>query len=177
MNKSFSSTSAKQLTTNSLKYILTGGLWIKNGHLPSQNHTIPANFFGVCVSSNEDPETDSYIIRQLETLGINNIRLDFSYKDENSFNARFLEKLIASGFNITLHLLPPSESAMHMADRGEQEKWQQFLITTLNRFGQEIYQIEIGNTINRKRWAGYSLDTFLITWKIAHQEVKSRSIK
>lgn len=177
MNKSFSSTSAKQLTTNSLKYILTGGLWIKNGHLPSQNHTIPANFFGVCVSSNEDPEMDSYIIRQLETLGINNIRLDFSYKDENSFNARFLEKLIASGFNITLHLLPPSESAMHMADRGEQEKWQQFLITTLNCFGQEIYQIEIGNTINRKRWAGYSLDTFLITWKIAHQEVKSRSIK
>lgn len=177
MNNSFSSTSAKQLATNSLKYILTGGLRIKNGHFPTQNHTIPEDFLGVCVASNENPEVDHYIIGQLETLGVNNVRLDFSYSDVDNFNARFLEALITKGFNVTLRLLPPFNIAAHMADPIEQGGWRTFLATTLDRYGADVKQVEIGNTINRKRWAGYTLHTFLTTWQIAHEEVKSRDIK
>lgn len=177
MNNSFSSTSAKQLATNSLKYILTGGLRIKDGHLPTENHTVPENFFGVCVASNENQEVDHYIIGQLETLGVNNVRLDFSYSDVDNFNARFLDTLIAKGFNVTLRLLPPFNIAAHMADPNEQSGWRTFLTTTLDRYGANVMQVEIGNTINRKRWAGYTLHTFLTTWQIAHEEVKSRDIK
>lgn len=176
MNNSFSSTSAKQLATNSLKYILTGGLRIKDGHLPIENHTVPENFFGVCVASNENPEVDHFIIGQLEILGVQNVRLDFSYTDVNNFNDRFLEALIAKGFNVTLRLLPPFNIAAHMADPIEQGSWRTFLATTLDRYGEGVRQVEIGNTINRKRWAGYTLHTFLTTWQIAHEEVKSRNI-
>ena len=177
MNKQFSSTSAKQLATNSLKYILTGGLRIKDGHLPTQNHTLSEDFFGVCVASNENIEVDHYIIEQLETLGINHVRIDFTYNDVDNFNARFLETLITKGFNVTLHLFPPADIAAHMGDPTEQADWRSFLVTTLNRYGAEVAQVEIGNTINRKRWAGYTLHSFLIAWKIAHEEVKSRGIQ
>lgn len=177
MNNAFSSTSAKQLATNSLKYILSGGLWLKDGHLPKQDQTIPDDFFGVCVASNESPEVDHYVIGQLETLGIKHVKLDFSYTDVDHFNARFLEKLIVANFHITLRLFPPFNVARHMADPTEQESWRTFLTKVLDRYGTAVAQIEIGNTINRQRWAGYSLHSFLTTWQIAHQAVKSRNIR
>lgn len=162
---------------DSLFYIFKGGLSLKNGHLPQTDHDVPVDFFGVCVASNEDPAVDTYIIGQLETLGINNVRLDFSYDDLGSFNERFLQKLIAEDFNVTLHLLAPFEAAKNMAYPIEQNNWQAFLITVLDRYGATIKQVEIGNTINRKRWAGYSFKDFLIAWQIAHTEIKSRGIK
>jgi hypothetical protein len=177
MQKSFSTTSLKQLAVSSLKYILTGGLFIRGGYLPKKNHVVPIDFFGLCVASNENPEVDHYIIGQLETLGVNRVRLDFSYNDIDHFNARFLEKLVAADFNITLRLIPPFSIAKHMSDPVEQESWHTFLTTVLDRYGSAVTQIEIGNTINRKNWSGYSLQTFLIAWQIAHQAVKSRGFK
>ncbi len=177
MNKSFASTTNKQLIANSLKYILTGGLRISNGHLPQTDHQIPEDFIGVCVASNEDPETDHYIIAQLETLGIEEVRLDFTYNDVDHFNARFLDKLLTHGFHVTLRLFPPFNVAAHMNGPDEQASWKAFLNKTLDRYGQQLKQVEVCNTINRKRWAGYTLHTFLLTWQIAHEAVKSRSIK
>jgi Lipopolysaccharide kinase (Kdo/WaaP) family len=167
----------KQMLLDGLLYTIKGGLAIKNGHLPQDDHHVPTDFIGVCVASNEDPATDAYVIGQLETLGINNVRLDFSYDDLDSYNNRFLKKLITSDFNVTLHLLAPFDAAKNMADPVEQERWRTFLSTTLNHYGASIKQVEIGNTINRKRWAGYSFDGFLMAWDIAHAEVKSRGIK
>ena len=135
MNKPFSSTSTKQLIANSLQYVLTGGLWIKNGHLPQDNHDVPTDFLGVCVASNEDPETDHFIIAQLETLGINHVRLDLSYQDVDRFNERFLNKLIAAGYEVTLHLFPPFDSAKNMVDSIQQGDWRSFLVTILDRYG------------------------------------------
>lgn len=166
-----------QMLFGSLLYVIKGELRIKNGHLPQENHHIPTDFFGVCVASNEDPSTDAYIIGQLETLGINNVRLDFSYDDLQNHTNRFLQKLIAHDFNVTLHLLAPFDAAENMADPNEQERWRQFLSAALNQYGSSIKQVEIGNTINRKRWAGYSFEGFFIAWEIAHKEIKSRGIR
>lgn len=167
----------KQMLLDSFLYLIKGGLRLKNGHLPQSGHQVPVDFFGVCVASNEDPAIDAYVIGQLETLGINNVRLDFSYDNLDSYHNRFLQKLIAEDFNVTLHLLAPFDAAKNMVDPSEQERWRVFLSTVLDRYGTSIKQVEIGNTINRKRWAGYSFDGFLIAWEIAHTEVKSRDIK
>ena len=72
------STLPSQVIKDGLSYILRGGLRIKNGHLPPTNHTVPDDFFGVCVASNVDAATDAYVISQLKALGIKNVRLDFS---------------------------------------------------------------------------------------------------
>ena len=77
-----------------LAYIFTGKLYIKQGHLPPANHHIPHDYVGVCVASAADALMDNYVIAQLQQLGIKQVRLDFTYGDLESFNARFLQRLI-----------------------------------------------------------------------------------
>ena len=165
-----------QVIRDGLSYILRGDLHIKNAHLAPNNHIIPADFIGVCVASAPDPATDDYIISQLRALGIKQVRLDFSYGDLNGFNARFLRALIANNFSVSLHLVQPFAAASNMQSATEQVIWRQFLVAVLDAFGQVIKHIEIGTTINRKRWAGYTFDGFLRTWEIAHSAIKARGI-
>jgi len=167
----------KQMLFDTFEYMLKGGFYLPKAHLPPTNgHDIPDSFLGICVASNANTETDSYIINQLQTLGIQHVRLDFTYHDLDSFNARFLQRLIAEGFVVTLHLIAPFDAAKNMHEQQEQRRWQQFLTTVLDRFGASIKQIEIGNTINRKRWAGYDIHGFLIAWEIAYSTIKARNI-
>jgi len=167
----------KQLIRQLLSYAFRGHLSIKDGHLPQPNHTVPADFIGVCVASNENPETDAYILTQLADLGVKQVRLDFSYDDVDAFQERFLKALIAADYQVTLRLFPPFEAAKAMLEKQQQEIWQAFLNTVLDRYGKQVIQVEIGNTVNRKRWAGYTLESFLKTWEIGHQAVKSRDIQ
>jgi hypothetical protein len=166
----------KQVIRDGLSYILRGGLRIKNGHLPTSQHTIPSNFIGICVASNANPAVDEYIVQQLQTLGVKRVRLDFTYGDLNNHNARFLRRLIAEKFEITLHLLQPFDAAKNMHTSTEQAVWRDFLVQVLDTFGADIQEVELGNTINRKRWAGYHLLGFFKTWGIAHHEIKRRDI-
>lgn len=171
------STLPSQVIKDGLSYILRGGLRIKNGHLPPTNHTVPDDFFGVCVASNVDAATDAYVISQLKALGIKNVRLDFSYDDLDNFTARFLQTLIAEKFKITLHLLPTLQAAKNMQNSAEQARWNAFIHAVIEQYGAGIAQIEIGNTINRKRWAGFSFDGFLSAWGIAHAATKNHGIQ
>lgn len=159
-----------------LAYILSGKLSVKNGHLPPAGHAIPKDFIGICVTSAREPEMDDYVIAQLRLLGIKQVRLDFSYDDLDSFNDRFLRRLISEQFQITLHLLQPFASARKMETVAEQTQWQAFITAVLDRFGAHVARIEIGSTINRKRWAGYTVNGFLQAWDIAYRSIKARGI-
>ena len=165
-----------QVIRDGLNYILQGGLRIKNGHIPPSGHKIADDFFGLCVASAPDVAIDAYVIAQLNNLGIKQVRLDFTYSDLNSFNARFLHHLIAENFSVTLHLIQPFAAAKNMQSVAEQAIWHDFLQAVLDNFGTSVKQIEIGTTINRKRWAGYSFEGFLSAWQIAHQAIKARNI-
>lgn len=168
----------KQMLLETFRYFAKGGFYLHHAHLPPPNgHRIPTDFLGVCVASNANPETDAYVITQLEALGIKQVRLDFSYDDVDHYHTRFLEALIAKGFNITLHLIAPFDAASHMNNPAEQIRWEQFVTLVLNRFGASIKQVEIGNTINRKRWSGYQLSGFITAWDIAYKATKARNIQ
>jgi hypothetical protein len=168
----------KKMLLDTFLYMVKGGFYLPKAHLLSaSSHHIPNDFLGICVASNANPETDTYVISQLKTLGIQRVRLDFTYGDLEGFNARFLHRLIAEGLAVTLHLIAPFDAAKNMHSQQEQNRWQQFLIAVLDLFSASIKQVEIGNTINRKRWAGYTMDGFLIAWKIAYKTIKARNIE
>jgi hypothetical protein len=160
----------------SMAYIMMGGLSARRGHLPTLQHHIPDKFIGVCVASNEDPKVDDYVIQQLQSLGLKRVRLDFTYGDLESYNVRFLRRLISEKLEVTLHLLQPFDAAKNMHLEDEQLKWRAFVIAVLDAFGKEVKEIELGNTINRKRWAGYHLFGFFKAWGIAYEEVSRREI-
>lgn len=166
----------KQVVRDGLSYFLRGGLWLHHAHLPVNDHVIADDFIGVCVATQEDPAVDAYVIAQVQALGIKRVRLDFTYGDLESANARFLSSLIAAGFRVNLHLVQPFQAAKQMLLAEEQDIWRQFVIDVLDRFGSQLAHIEIGSTINRKRWSGYSFDGFLATWDIAYTLIKARNI-
>jgi hypothetical protein len=159
-----------------LAYILSGKLYLKPGHVPPAEHNVPDQYYGICVASAADAAMDDYVITQLRLLAINQVRLDFSYGDLENFNARFLQRLLDEQFQVTLHLVQPFANARNMANTSEQLIWQKFVSTVLARFGSKILRLEIGTTINRKRWAGYNVKGFLQAWDIAYKECKQLGI-
>ncbi len=176
MNKKQPSMLSWPIIRKGLAYIMCGRLYVRRGHLPPPEHPVPADFIGICIASAEDAAMDDYVISQLQQLGIHQVRLDFSYGDLQSFNARFLQRLLDDRFQVTLHLVQPFSNARNMGDAAEQALWRTFVHAVLERFGSRILRVEIGATINRKRWAGYSVDGFMQAWDIAYQEIRQRGI-
>lgn len=159
-----------------LIYIVRGILRIKRGHIPPSDHDIPNDFLGVCVASNANPATDDYVLTQIRQLGIYQVRIDFTYGDFDNHNTRFLQRLLDDGLQVHLHLVQPFSAACSMENIDTQNEWRSFLQKTLEQFGSKVTRIEIGSTINRKRWAGYSMPGFLAAWEIAHAAIKSRNL-
>jgi hypothetical protein len=176
LNKKQASMLTWPIIRKGLAYILSGKLYVKRGHVPPAEHKVPDQFVGICVASAADAAMDDYVITQLRLLAINQVRLDFSYGDLENFNARFLQRLLDEQFQVTLHLVQPFANARNMANTSEQLIWQKFVSTVLARFGSKILRLEIGTTINRKRWAGYNVKGFLQAWDIAYKESKQRGI-
>lgn len=166
-----------QFVRANLAYMLSGKLRSKKGHQPPGGQYVPADFAGIGVATAADPAIDDKVIGYLQELDIRQVRLDFTYGDTDNHVARFLEKLIAHDFNVMLHLVQPFAAAKAMHETGAQEEWRNFVADTLLRFGGRIEILEIGSTINRKRWAGYTLDGFINAWGIAYNEAKAANIK
>lgn len=161
-----------------LGYLLQGKALLRDGHLPVAGHVVPADFAGVGVATAPDPAIDDYVIDHLKQLGVRQVRLDFSYADSDRHTSRFLERLLAESFSVDLHVFQPYDEARRMEfDERARQHWHAFLRDTLDRYGAAIKLVEIGSTINRPRWAGYSLEGFLIAWDIAYREVKRRSLR
>lgn len=160
-----------------LGYLLSGRLRLPAGHLPPSGHRVSEAFAGVGVATADDPAVDDYVIARLNEAGVRSVRLDFSYGDADAPAGRMLGRLCACGFQVMLHLVQPFDAARRMADdEASRAEWRRFVGTTLDRFGGGVTQVEVGSTVNRQRWAGYTLDAFLAMWEIAFQEVRSREL-
>ncbi|SNR72184.1 Lipopolysaccharide kinase (Kdo/WaaP) family protein [Methylobacillus rhizosphaerae] len=166
-----------EIIRKGLSYILKGKMVLHDSHLPLVAHDIPLDFAGVGVAASDDPAVDHYILQHLTELGIRQVRLDFSYADIDHHAARLLDALLKNGFNVLLHLVQPFDAAINMEDIAAQETWRTFLQQVLALYGHQIAMVEIGSTINRKRWAGYTPQGFLKAWEIAHEEVRKYKIK
>lgn len=165
-----------RLLLKALKHVVKGGLSFPGGHIPPAGHAVAEDFAGVGVAAAEAPAVDDFILDQLKALGIKNVRIDFSYGDENGPAARLLQKLLETDLQVLVHLVQPFDAAFTMKNGQTQNAWREFVSHVCDRFGQKVYAIEVGSTINRRRWAGYNTEGFFAAWDIAHKEIKSRGI-
>ncbi len=156
---------------------MRGKLRSKKSSHPPADHPIPPDLFCVGVATAADPAVDDAVIGYLNELGVRQVRVDFTYGDADNHVARLLDRLAADRFNIMLHLVQPFDAAQNMLLPEAQAEWRAFVVSTLERFGDRLEFLEIGSTINRKRWAGYTLDGFLTMWGLAHAEARSRRIR
>lgn len=166
-----------KLLLNALSHVFKGGLRFRKGHIPPHSHKVAVDFSGVGVAASADPAVDDYLLEKLKELGVRNVRIDFSYGDENSDTARLLEKLLATDLKVLLHLVQPFDEARSMRQESAQQKWREFVENICDLYGHRVHTIEVGSTINRRRWAGYDTKGFFTTWKIAYEEIKGNNIK
>lgn len=159
-----------------LAYLLRGRLAFPGGERPMAGHTVPRRFAGIGVATSPDPAVDDWIISTLRTVGIANVRLDFTYGDAEGPAGRLLARLLDAGFYVVLHLLQPADAARTMPGANADVLWRQFVSMTLDSFGERVAMIEVCSTVNRRSWAGYTLAGFLAAWDIAWEEVRRRGL-
>lgn len=166
----------RKFLLKTIKHTLRGSLFLRKGHIPLAGHTVPENFIGVGVAASDNSGVDDYIINRLHQLNIKSVRIDLSYGDVDGNAGRLLRRLLAEGFDVFLHLVQPFNQAYQMPNDDAQSTWRDFVITVCEQFGSNVSAIEVGATINRRRWAGYCKQGFFVAWKIAYTEIKSRGI-
>lgn len=159
-----------------LAYLLRGRLSFSGGHRPPVGHVVPEAFAGVGVAASSDAAVDDWIVEKLQAAGIRNVRLDFTYGDQQGDAGRLLRRLLDARFHVVLHLLQPLTAAQEMPGDDACDVWRQFIGETLDEFGGRVTMVEVCSTINRKRWCGYSLASFYTAWDIAWHEVKRRGL-
>lgn len=165
-----------RLLRHALPYALTGGLSFRNGHIPQGGHQIPEDFVGVGVTTNDDPATDEVVLEAIRVLKLKQVRLDFTYGDEDGAVARLLERLLNTEVKVLLSLVQPFREAQQMKQQAAQERWQDFINMIASRYGKRVAAVEIGATCNRRRWAGYDTQSFFNAWDIAWRCLSAQGI-
>ncbi|MDY6853468.1 MAG: lipopolysaccharide kinase InaA family protein [Thermodesulfobacteriota bacterium] len=159
-----------------ISYLLFGNSFLTAGHLPQNKNLIPEDYFGIRVAGSPDPKCGDYVVEALHQLGLQHVRLDFTYSSENSYTKPLLDKLLDNGFRVCLHLIQPLEEARKMNTLEVQTRWRDFIIHTLEYCTDRLEMVEIGSTCNRRKWAGYSLSSFMKSWDIAYEEISKRGV-
>lgn len=137
--------------------------------------TIPPECFGVCVASAEDPVCDDYIVARLRDLGVRCARVDYGYGSRGSFGERLVRRLVREGFHVALHLVATRKEVEAVSRAAGANRWREFVRDTFERLGGAEF-FEIGSTVNRRRWSGFTVPLFLRAWDIAWEEAQARNL-
>lgn len=143
------------------------------GHLPDRESVVPSDFFGICVASSADERCDDYVVARLKELGLRHARVDMMRERSNE---RFLHRLLDEGFKVCLHLVQSVDEAADMANPATAALWRGFVAEMLDRHGSRVEIVEIGSVCNRRKWSGYTLLNYLISWRTAWKEAARRKV-
>lgn len=157
---------------NAGKFLISGKFLDKQAHLPAAKFNVPADFFGLGVAPGPHPAYDDYICDALASLKLSIVRIDVS-NDNKDAQMRLMDKLTQAGIKLIVHFVQHPDEAKIIAKKSQvQRQWAEFIRYILNRYQASIHMVEIGSTVNRPRWSGYTLQSFMSAWQIAHPIVK-----
>lgn len=142
----------------------------------SKKGTIEETFAGVCLAVPKDEGATEVALSLVSDLGVKAARIDFSESNTKEALIPLLEGLQLSGVSVLLHLVQPLAQAKQMPNSEANEAWKCFVTDTLASFAGMIEAVEIGTTVNRAKWAGYTLDGFISAWETAYPLVKASGL-
>lgn len=133
--------------------------------------------FGVNIAPAADPNGDTYIVERLQELGIDHVRMNYSYASVDGDAQRLLQRLLAEGKQVMLNITPPAGAAKIIEhDVAAAEQWRAFLGSVFTQYHDRVAAFEIGSTPNRGRWSGFGHRGFLQAWQIACEAAKPFNI-
>lgn len=145
-------------------------------HRPRPPVLLPPDFFGICVASSEDPACDDYVVARLKDLGLRCVRVDYGSEAAGTFVDRFVDRLVREGYQVALHLVATRREMEALSHAEGAERWRKFVRETFARFDGRVEFFEIGSTVNRRRWSGFTLPLFLQAWDIAWEEAEGKKL-
>ena len=155
--------------------LLTSRFWAVHSAQIQPGVTVGNDFFGINIAPSADPKVDDFIVERLQELGLEHVRMNFTYESLEGDADRLLKQVIAAGFKVLLDLIPPFEDAKSFT-MSAQQRWTDFLKTIAQQYGDKVSCIEIGSTPNRGRWSGFEPADYLVAWRIANNELKPLGI-
>ena len=155
--------------------IISSGFWAKHSPKIQAGVSVENDFFGINIAPGADPMVDDFIIERLQELGLQHVRMNFTYDSLDGYAERLLKRVLDANFKVLLDLIPPFEDAKTFT-MAAQQRWIDFLNTIADKYGDKVACIEIGSTPNRGRWSGFEPMDYLIAWRIANEQLKTRGI-
>jgi hypothetical protein len=151
---------------------------LDKGPEPYPPHPVHDEFFGINIAPGPNPASNKYLLTRLDELGLMSVRLNLGYDPEDRENAaQLIDQLHASGHRILLQLLQPPADALRMGKTTPDTEWRTFLIEILKRFGDKVEAVEIGSTINRFGWSGYTIKSYARASRIAQEVCREHDVK
>ena len=145
-------------------------------HVKSEKGMIEETFAGVCLAVPKDEAATEMTLGIVSELGVKAVRIDFSESNMKEALIPMLEGLQRSGVSVLLHLVQPLAQAKQMPNLEANEAWKCFVSDALASFSEMIEAVEVGTTINRAKWAGYTLDGFILAWETAYPLVRASGL-
>jgi hypothetical protein len=157
---------------NALKFMLSGKYFDKSAHQPVDRFVVPNEYFGVGVAPGPHPAYDDFVLNVIKRLELNIVRIDVGV-DNKEAQIRLMDRLTAEGIALVVHFVQHADEAKLIHRQVQlQRQWAEFVRYVLNRYQRQIHLVEIGSTVNRPRWSGYTLPSFIATWQITYPIVK-----
>ncbi len=145
-------------------------------NVKSEKGMIEETFVGVCLAVPKNEVATKVALSLVSELGVKAVRVDFSKSNKKEALIPLLEGLQHSGVSVLLHLVQPLAQAKQMPNSEANEAWKCFVTDTLASSAGMIEAVEIGTTVNRAKWAGYTLDGFISAWETAYPLVKASGL-
>jgi hypothetical protein len=144
--------------------------------LKSEAGIIDQTFAGVGLAVPKNAAATAEVLELVDDLGVKAVRIDYS--EEHSIDAvtPLLQGLKGLGVKVLLHLVQTRDQAKEMPNEAVTAAWVLFLNQTLDALEGTFEAVEIGSTINRATWTGYSLAGFLAAWEAAYPIIRQRGI-
>lgn len=155
--------------------IFTTRFWTVHSSKIQAGGLVENDFFGINIAPAADPSVDDFIIERLQELGLQHVRMNFTYDSIGGDAERLLQRVISDGFRVLLTLMPPYEDAKNFSVEAQQ-RWVDFLLVVEEKYGDKISFLEIGSTPNRGKWSGFEPADYIIAWRIANEELKASGI-
>lgn len=143
--------------------------WFALSPLPAPGVRVPDDFLGVHAAGSPDPSAEAAVLARLAGLSLRRVKVDLDPSRPAPHTLRFLARLHAGGFRVLLRITPaPAEAAVLHRDPAAMKRWRDGLeaLPALDGWP-AVEAVEVGATVNRRRWSGFSPASFAAAWGAA----------